>query len=62
MARREKLILAGLRHLVLDHQLPHRGDAEAQAGRLHHSIHGGSRQGDFGDEALRKHTCHVTMH
>ena len=42
----------GLRHLILDHQLPLRVHAEAQAGRLYHPIHGGCRQGDLGDEAV----------
>ena len=44
--------LAGLRYFVPDHKLPHRRDVEAQAGRLYHPIHGGRRQGNFGDEAL----------
>lgn len=44
----------GLRHLVLNNKLPHRGDAEAQAGRLYYSIYGGSRQRDLRDEAICK--------
>ena len=43
---------AGLRHLLPDHQLPHRDDAQAQDRGLYHPIHGGRRQGDIGDEAL----------
>jgi hypothetical protein len=43
----------GIRHLVPDYEFPYRGDAEAQAGRLHHPVYGGGRQGDFGDEAIR---------
>lgn len=44
----------GLRHLIPDHQLPYRGDAQAQAGGLYNTVHGGGRQGDIRDEALRK--------
>jgi hypothetical protein len=44
----------GLRHLVPDHQLPHRTDVETQASGFHHSLHGGGWQGNIGNEAIRK--------
>ena len=31
----------GVRYLVLDHELPHRVDVEAQAGRLYYPLYGG---------------------
>ncbi len=43
---------SGLRHFLSHHQLPHAGNAQAQAGRLHHPVYGGGRQGDFRDEAV----------
>lgn len=36
------LIIPGLRYIVLDYKLPHRTNVEAQAGRLHYTVHGGS--------------------
>jgi hypothetical protein len=52
--RRDRLqLLPGLRHIVSDHKYPHRRNAKAQAGRLHHPIHGGGRQGNLGDEIIR---------
>ena len=44
--------MLGLRYLILNLQLPHRGDAEAQVGGLHNRIYGGGGQGDIRDEAL----------
>lgn len=32
--------LIGLRYLLPDHELPHGGTLETQAGRFHHPIHG----------------------
>lgn len=43
-------VMTGLRHFLPHHQLPRRVNVEAQAGRLHHPVHGGRRQGDFRDE------------
>lgn len=42
----------GLRHLLPHYKLPYRRDAQAQAGRFHHSIHGRGRQRNFRNEAL----------
>ena len=44
----------GLRHQLPHHQLPHGRDVPAQADRLRRPVHGGDRQGDLGDEALRQ--------
>ena len=38
----------------LDHQFPHGRDVPSQVDRLRHSLHGGDRQGDLRDEALRQ--------
>jgi len=46
-------ICSGLRHLLPHYQFPHGGNAETQAGRLHHPLYGGGRQGDLRDEAFR---------
>ena len=48
------ILSPGLRHQFPDHELPHRGDVPAQAHRLRHPLHGGDRQGDLRDEALRQ--------
>lgn len=40
-----------LRYLVPHHKLPLRNDAETQARRLYHPIHGGGRQGNLRNEA-----------
>ena len=44
----------GLRHQLPHHQRAHGADVQAQAGGLHHSLHGGDRQGDQRDEAGRQ--------
>jgi hypothetical protein len=44
---------SGIRYLLPNHQLPHGGNVEAQAGRLHHPVYGGGGQGDIRDEAFR---------
>ena len=51
----ERLIeVLGIRYIILNHELPYGGDAEAQVGGLHNTVHGGGGQGDIGDETLRR--------